>query len=202
MTITHLFYDIGGVLGTNAWDREQRAAAVAAFHLDAAELAERHPEAAASLETGRMTLDEYLRFAVFHRPRTFTPDDFTAYMKGLSQPWPDAIAFARALAASGRWRLATLNNESAELNSYRLRQFGLTGIFGAFFSSCWLGVAKPSPRIFELAVAMSQAEPGASVLIDDRPRNCDAARALGMLAVQFTDVERLRGDLAALGVTI
>lgn len=202
MSVTHLFFDIGGVLGSNAWDREQRAAAVTAFNLDAAELAERHPEAAASLETGRMTLDEYLQCAVFHRPRAFTPADFTDYMKGLSTPWPSSIAFARALAGTGRWRLATLNNESAELNTWRLRQFGLSGIFGTFFSSCWLGVAKPSPRIFELALAMSQAEAGASVLIDDRPRNCDAARALGMLTVHFTDVERLRGDLAALGVAI
>jgi putative hydrolase of the HAD superfamily len=202
VTVTHLFFDIGGVLGSNAWDREQRAAAVAAFHLDAAELAERHPEAAASLETGRMTLGEYLRTAVFHRPRAFTPEDFTAYVKGLSTPWPASIAFARALGATGRWRLATLNNESAELNVHRLKAFGLTGIFGAFFSSCWLGVAKPSPRIFELALAMSQAEPAASVLVDDRTRNCDAARAIGMLTVQFTDVERLRGDLAALGVVI
>jgi putative hydrolase of the HAD superfamily len=200
MTVTHLFFDIGGVLGSNGWDREQRAAAVAEFSLDAAELAERHPEAAASLETGRMTLAEYLRFAVFHRPRAFTPEEFMAYMKGLSTPWPASIAFARSLAETRRWRLATLNNESAELNVFRLRQFGLANIFGAFFSSCWLGVAKPSPRIFELALAMSQAEPGASVLVDDRPRNCDAARSVGMLTVQFTDVDRLRSDLAALGV--
>lgn len=200
MTVTHLFFDIGGVLGSNGWDREQRAAAVAEFSLDAAELAERHPEAAASLETGRMTLAEYLRFAVFHRPRAFTPEEFIAYMKGLSTPWPASIAFARSLAETRRWRLATLNNESAELNVFRLRQFGLANIFGAFFSSCWLGVAKPSPRIFELALAMSQAEPGASVLVDDRPRNCDAARSVGMLTVQFTDVDRLRSDLAALGV--
>jgi putative hydrolase of the HAD superfamily len=200
MTVTHLFFDIGGVLGSNGWDREQRAAAVAEFSLDAAELAERHPEAAASLETGRMTLAEYLRFSVFHRPRAFTPEEFIAYMKGLSTPWPASIAFARSLAETRRWRLATLNNESAELNVFRLRQFGLANIFGAFFSSCWLGVAKPSPRIFELALAMSQAEPGASVLVDDRPRNCDAARSVGMLTVQFTDVDRLRSDLAALGV--
>jgi len=202
VTISHIFFDIGGVLGTNAWDREQRAAAVAAFHLDATELAERHPEAAASLETGRMTLDEYLRFAVFHRPRAFTPEDFIAYMQGLSTPWPASIAFARTLAEAGRWRLATLNNESQELNTFRLRQFGLRGLFGAFFSSCWLGVAKPSPRIFELALAMSQAEAGSSVLIDDRQRNCDAARAIGMVTVRFTDVERLRRDLADLGVAI
>lgn len=202
MSITHLFFDIGGVLGSNAWDREQRAAAVAAFNLDATELAERHPEAAASLETGRMTLEEYLRFAVFHRPRSFTPEEFMAYMRGLSQPWPASIGLARSLAQTGRWRMATLNNESAELNVWRLRQFGLRDIFGAFFSSCWLGVAKPSPRIFELALAMSQAEPGAAVLVDDRPRNCDAARAIGMLTVHFTNVEQARADLAALGVAI
>jgi len=202
VTISHIFFDVGGVLGTNAWDREQRAAAVVEFGLDAAELRERHPEAAAAMESGRMTLAEYLRTTVFHRPRPFTPEAFIAFMREQSQPWPESIAVARALARAGHWRLATLNNESEELNVYRLRHFGLTDIFATFFTSCWLRVAKPSAQIFERALAMSQAEPPRTVFVDDRPRNLDAARALGMQTVLFTDADRLRRDLAALGVVI
>jgi FMN phosphatase YigB (HAD superfamily) len=118
-----------------------------------------------------------------------------------SRPYADTIAIARGLAASGRYRLMTINNESAELNAYRLRHFGLTPIFAAFFSSCWLGTAKPSRRIFELALRLTQAAPDGSVFIDDRDQNLSPARALGMHAIRFTGAAALRRDLAALGVT-
>jgi len=202
MTITHVYFDIGGVLGTNAWDKEQRLAAVKAFGLDADDFAERHQAASGSWETGGMSLNEYLRCTIFHRPRGFTPDAFRAFMLAQSVPFPESIAVARALAGAGRWRLMTLNNESAELNTYRLRHFGLTDIFSVFFTSCWLGARKPARRIYELALEMAQADPGSAVFIDDRDRNLDTARALGMLTVQYTGVERLRADLAAVGVAV
>jgi putative hydrolase of the HAD superfamily len=200
VTPTHVFFDIGGVLGTNGWDREQRAAAAKHFDLDAAELEDLHGETIAMLEQGRMTLDEYLQSTVFCRPRSFGPEDLKAYMLGQSAPFAETIDLARALARTGRYRLMTINNESAELNRHRLEQFGLRDIFLAFFSSCWVGVLKPGRRIYELALAMSQAEPKASVFIDDRERNLEPARALGMRAIRFTDAPQLRQELAGLGV--
>jgi putative hydrolase of the HAD superfamily len=202
VTITTLFFDIGGVLGSNGWDRQQRAAAVRHFGLEAAELEDLHGETIAMLEQGRMGLDEYLRCTVFHRPRSFTPEDFKAYMQAQSVPYQETIDLARALAATGRYRLMTINNESAELNQYRLEQFGLRGLFVTFFSSCWVGILKPARRIYELALAMSQAEPSGSVFIDDREQNLEPARALGMQTIRFTDARQLRQDLAGLGVHI
>jgi putative hydrolase of the HAD superfamily len=200
VTISHVFFDIGGVLGSNGWDREQRAAAAQQFDLDVAELEDRHGEAVAMLEQGRMPLDEYLRCTVFYRPRPFELAEFMAYMLAQSTPFPDTIDLARALARTGRYRLMTINNESAELNRYRLELFGLRDIFITFFSSCWIGVLKPARRIYEVALAMSQAEPEGSVFIDDRERNLEPARALGMRTIRFTDALRLRQELAALGV--
>jgi putative hydrolase of the HAD superfamily len=200
MTITHVFFDIGGVLGNNGWDREQRAAAARHFALEAGELEEMHSEAVAMLELGRITLDEYLRTAVFYCPRPFTPEAFKAYMFAQSEPFPETIELARSLARSGRYRMMTINNESAELNQHRLDRFGLRAIFIAFFSSCWVGVLKPARRIYEVALAMSQAEPAASVFIDDRERNLEPARLLGMRTIGFTDAARLRQELAGMGV--
>ena len=94
----------------------------------------------------------------------------------------------------------TLNNESAALNAYRVREFGLVPTFTAFFSSCWLGVAKPARRIYELALAISQAEAARAVFIDDRAQNLPPARGLGMHTIRFTTTDALRRDLAALGV--
>ena len=202
MTISHVFFDIGGVLGSNGWDREQRAAAAQHFGLDVAEVEDRHGEAVATLEQGRMSLDEYLWCTVFHRPRPFEPAEFKAFMLAQSTPFPETIDLARALARTGRYRLMTINNESAELNQYRLEQFGLRDIFITFFSSCWVGILKPARRIYEVALAMSQAEADDSVFIDDRERNLEPARALGMRTIRFTDALGLRQELAALGVHI
>jgi putative hydrolase of the HAD superfamily len=121
-------------------------------------------------------------------------------MRTQSAPYPETIDLARQLAATGRYRMMTINNESDELNRYRLEQFGLRDIFVTFFSSCWLGILKPARRIYELALAMSQARPEASVFIDDRAPNLEPARSLGMRTVLFTDVPRLREELAGLGV--
>jgi len=200
VTITHVFFDIGGVLGTNGWDRGERASAAERFGLEVDELEEMHSEAKSMLEMGQITLDEYLHTAVFHRHRPFTLEAFKAYMFSLSRPNPGTIALARGLARGGRYRLMTLNNESAELNLYRIEHFGLRDIFVAFFSSCWLGMLKPARRIYEVALAMAQADPAASVFIDDRPRNLEPAAALGMHTIHFTDPDRLATELAGIGV--
>ncbi len=200
MTITHLFFDVGGVLGSNGWDRDQRAAATRQFELEAGVLEEMHSEAVAMLELGRTTLDEYLKTAVFYRPRPFTPEAFKQFMFAQSTPNPDTIELARKLARTGRYRMVTLNNESAELNQHRIDTFGLRDIFAAFFSSCWVGVLKPARRIYEVALAITQARPETSVFIDDRERNLEPARLLGMRTIAFSDAARLEVELAELGV--
>jgi putative hydrolase of the HAD superfamily len=202
VSISYLFFDVGGVLGTNGWDAAQRAAGVVGFGLDAREFDQRHREVVGVLETGAITLDEYLDATVFYEPRPFDREAVKAFMRAQSRPYPDVIALARGLAATGRYRLMTINNESEELNRHRLACFGLAEIFVAFYSSCWLGVAKPTRRIFELALDIAQADPARSLFIDDREQNLDPARALGMHALRFAGTEVLRRQLTQLGVTV
>ena len=98
--------------------------------------------------------------------------------------------------------MMTINNESAELNAYRLHAFGLRDIFDTFFTSCWVGVLKPSRQIYERALVMSQAEPSAAAFIDDREHNLETARGLGMHTILYHDAPQLRRDLTALAVAI
>ena len=200
MSISHLFFDIGGVLGTNGWSTPQRRNAIERFGLDAAEFEQQHRDAVGTFEQGRMTLDEYLDSTVFYRHREFSREAFVDFMLAESRPDLPAIDLARRLADTGNFRLMTLNNESVELNLHRIEHFGLRDIFEAFFSSCWLGCTKPSRRIYELALAISQAPPERAVFIDDRGPNLAPARALGMQTIHFTTGEQLAGQLAALGV--
>jgi putative hydrolase of the HAD superfamily len=200
MSITHLFFDIGGVLGTNAWSSPQRRSAIERFGLDAAEFEQQHRDAVGTLEQGRMTLDEYLDATVFYRERGFSREAFVEFMLAESRPDEVTIALARRLGESGKYRMMTINNESLELNLHRIQRFGLPGIFEAFFTSCWLGFTKPSRQIYEAALGISQAPPERAVFIDDRSPNLMPARALGMQTIHFTTGDRLAGQLAALGV--
>lgn len=202
MTITHIFFDVGGVLGTGAWDTQQRMLAVDRFGLDAADFDRRHQQTAGMFEEGRLTLDEYLDVTVFHESRPFAREEFKAFMRAQSEPFLETIAIARELAEGRRYRLMIINNESAELNLHRLRRFKLVEIFTTFFSSCWLGVSKPSRRIYELALTISQADPKRSVFIDDGEQNLPPASALGMHTLQYVSPVQLATDLAASGVHV
>src|SRR5215217_3533004 len=101
MDITHVFFDIGGVLGSNGWDREQRAAAVERFGIDAEDFQYRHEETVGALESGQISLDEYLDVTVFCDDRPFSRAEFKEFMFAQSLPWPESIAVARAVAESG-----------------------------------------------------------------------------------------------------
>ena len=190
-----VLFDIGGVLGTNGWDREQRAAAVERFGLDAEDFQYRHEETVGALEAGHITLDEYLDVTVFGAERPVSREAFKAFMFGLSEPWPESIAVARDLARSGRVRLATLNNESEELNNHRIRAFGLHAIFPTFFTSCWLGARKPTREIYERVLGMTQADPRTTLFVDDRSQNLAPAAALGMQTIHFRSAAQLRAEV-------
>ena len=197
-----LFMDVGGVLLSNGWDSDGRARAVDRFGLDPDGMEARHEAVSEAFETGRITLDGYLDHVVFHRPRTFDRVEFRRFMESQSHPHDDAIGLAARLARVPGLTLATLNNESLALNRYRIETFGLKPLFVAFFSSCFLGVRKPDPGIFRLAVRVMQVDPDACLFVDDRDENVEAARETGLPAVRYPGADGLRETLESRGIEV
>jgi putative hydrolase of the HAD superfamily len=198
--IKTIFWDNGGVILTNGWDRGSRKKAVEHFHLDWEDFADRHELMLNAFETGQASLDQYLQRTVFYRTRPFTMDEFKAFMMAESQALPESLAVLGELARGRRWDLASLNNESREINEYRIRQFRLTDYFEAFFSSCYLGLRKPDAAIYHRALEITQRAPEQCVMVDDRDLNLECARELGMKTIHFQDAAQLRADLAKLGI--
>jgi len=199
--ISAIFWDVGGVLLTNAWDRAQRERTLEQFKLDEAEFDGRHEMVISSFERGKISLDQYLERTVFYRPRSFAREVFRDYMFSLSQPYPDALGLAQELAKSGKYLMATINNESMELNLYRIQTFGLREIFTLFVSSCFVGFRKPEEGIYRLALEVTQKPPEECCFIDDRALNLECARRLGMHTVEKENVRQLRQELQKLGVS-
>jgi putative hydrolase of the HAD superfamily len=193
--IRHIFFDVGGVLGSNGWDHEQRERAIKKFAIDPDDFEWRHKEVVAEWEEGRITMDEYLDISVFHTKRDFTRNAFIEFMYSQSVPDEATISIARALSRQPGYTLMTLNNEALELNTYRIEKFGISQIFEAFLSSCFLGVRKPIRRFYSRGLGIAHAEPASSVFIDDRPQNILSASTLGINVVQFKSAAQLRSDL-------
>lgn len=197
--ITTVFFDVGGVLLTNGWDRHCRRRVVEhRFGLDYEEFRDRHDFVAHDFEIGALSLYDYLQRTVFYRTRAFSPEEFYAAMQAQSQELPGTRDVIRQLQASSI-QLATLNNESRALNEYRIEHFDLRNHFSLFLSSCYLGVKKPEPQIFRLAFQITQRSPEECLFVDDRALNLECARDEHLDGVLFEDAGSLRAALVEKG---
>jgi putative hydrolase of the HAD superfamily len=196
-----ILFDVGGVLLTNGWDRRERAAAAAQFHLDPASFEEHHLAVVDAWERGLIDRDAYLDAAVFYEPRPFSREDFFAFILSQSQILPDgALGIVRELAASNACMLGTLNNEARETNDYRFATFGLRRYFKVALSSCYVGLRKPEPAMYRRALDIFGAPPARVLFLDDRPENVAGAADSGMKAIVFQGEVSLRRELANLDV--
>jgi putative hydrolase of the HAD superfamily len=200
--IRAIFWDVGGVLLSNAWDHTERAEALEQFQLDAKDFNDRHALVVSSFERGQITLDEYLDRTVFYRERPFTKDAFREFMFSLSRPSPEVLEFAQALTDSGKYFMGTINNESRELNNYRIEKFGLRKIFRLFVSSCYVGFRKPERDIYRLALEVTQTPAEECCFIDDRAGNLECPAQMRMHTIEMKGLEGLRAELGKLGVRV
>jgi putative hydrolase of the HAD superfamily len=199
--ITTLFVDIGGVLLTNGWDHDSRKLAAAKFHLDAAEMENRHHLTFDTFEVGKLTLEEYLDRVVFYRKRAFTPAQFRAFMFAQSKPFPETIELVAQLKARHRLKVAVVSNEGRELNAHRIRKFKLGEIADFFISSCIVHLRKPDTEIFRLALDISQTPARQVAYLENTAMFAKVAEGLGIRSVLHTDYESTRAKLASWGLS-
>jgi putative hydrolase of the HAD superfamily len=71
-------------------------------------------------------------------------------------------------------------------------------VFDAMIISAEVGLVKPDPRIYRLALDKLSMQPEESVFLDDVLVNVEAARSAGMSAIQFTQPEKTLEELKQL----
>ncbi len=97
----------------------------------------------------------------------------------------DVMDAARALRE--RYKVAVLSNAfPAQVDTIR-EQYGIDVHveFDVYVNSAMVGMSKPDPRIYELTLERLGVAPSRVVFLDDTLRNVDAARELGLHAIQF-----------------
>ncbi len=200
--ITTLFLDIGGVLLTNGWDRGIRTLASEKFGLDYKEMDERHHLTFDTYEEGKLSLDEYLNRVVFYQERSFSRDEFKAFMYAQSRPFPEMIELMRGLKNQYGLRVAAVSNEGRELTVYRVGQFKLGTFIDFFVSSCFVHYRKPDADIYRIALDIAQVSPQQVVYIDDRPMFVEVAQGLGIPGIIHSGYESTQKTLETLGLSL
>lgn len=188
-----LFSDIGGVLLSNGWGHISREAAAKKYGLDYSELDELHHFIFNVYEIGSITLDQYLDTVIFHQERNFSREEFKDFIFQQSIQLPDMLPWlVEWKNAHPQIKIISINNEARELNNYRIKKFDLHDFFDAFVSSCEVGMRKPDPGIFRLALGIAQAEPHECLYFDDRPMLVEAAKKEGIHAYHHKSFEETK----------
>jgi putative hydrolase of the HAD superfamily len=202
--VTALFLDIGGVMLTNGWDRKSREAAAKQFNLDLDDLNDRHRMTFDTYEAGKLSLDDYLKRAVFYKDRPFTIEEFKTFMYDQSVAYPEMIDLIKALKAKYNLKIAVVNNEGRELNEHRIRTFRLNEFVDFFISSCFVHFRKPDVDIWKVALDIAQMPKEGVVYIDDRNMFVQVAEGLGLRAIthNYKNVGQTRQALADMGLKL
>jgi putative hydrolase of the HAD superfamily len=97
------------------------------------------------------------------------------------------------------YRMAILTNNVREWEELWRSKLPLDEIFELIVDSAWVGMRKPDPAIYRLTVERLDAglEPAECLFVDDNELNVEAARELGMVAVQFRSSEQAIGEIRA-----
>ena len=112
---------------------------------------------------------------------------------------PETVELLAALRARGH-RLLALTNWSAETFPIARQRFAFLDWFEDIVVSGEVKLAKPDPRIFQLAIQRGRLDPARSLYIDDLDRNVEAAPPLGSAPTASTARSDLRLELQRHGL--
>ena len=195
-----LFFDVGGVFLTNGWDTGSRSRAAEVFGLDYPEFQTRHEMLKTAFETGRLFAGRLP--AQGHLPQA---EKLPARRLPRLHVRPVATAGRHPgfhQGPGGDGPLSPLHPQQRVPRASRApgRGFDLGSTFRAFFTSCYLGQAKPDEDIYLNALGIAGCSADHASFIDDRSLNVEPATTLGLHAIQFEGLDGLRGALKDRGI--
>lgn len=145
-------------------------------------MAQKRPDAWARFERGELTETEFLS-SFFADGRRFDHSRFCTAIRD-AYGWIDGMQALLASLKQRGYAMHVLSNYPVWFRWIEER-LSLSRYVEWSFMSCRLGLRKPDVAIFQRVVGELGIAAAECVLVDDRLRNCEAARAAGLQAVHF-----------------
>jgi FMN phosphatase YigB (HAD superfamily) len=95
------------------------------------------------------------------------------------------------LGLSRKYRLWIISNTNKMHFNHVRAHYSFLEFFEGLILSFEVGAAKPDPAIFNLALERAGIKPEEAVFVDDQPANVEAARKIGIDAIQFFNFAQL-----------
>jgi HAD superfamily hydrolase (TIGR01509 family) len=193
--IKALIFDFGGVLVRMVDDRPRLMLAeqlqVPLSHLDDLVF---FSDSARRASRGEIKVDQHWMAVgdALGIPSEDMPRFLEKYWSADDVNW-ELLDFIKSL--HPRYKIGLLSNAWDDLRQTMHERWNMDVLFDDLVISAEVGIVKPDPRIYQLAVERLGVHPDECVFIDDMLINVEAAHQQGLTAIQFVDTQQILADL-------
>lgn len=193
--------DIGGVVVEVESDRlMHQLAMLLGRPFEEVQAAVFHPELLLPFELGRIGARTYYEGLKGRLKLPWTYEQFVRAWNGIFRENRDVVEILQRLRQ--RHRLMALTNTNELHLDHIKATIPSLGLFEEWVASCDVGLRKPDPQIYLLALERMGIRPSQAIYIDDRPELVEAGRGIGLTAIRFETSQQLQDDLRAVGINV
>ncbi|HUI87616.1 MAG TPA: HAD family phosphatase [Anaerolineales bacterium] len=197
MTLRAIFFDLGGVIVRTEYQapRERLAERLNMTYEDLGKIVF-EAETARKASIGEISVEAHWLAVArkLHLPASEAKAIHAEFFAG-DVIDRDLLSFIRSLRP--RHKTGVISNAWGDLREYIVKnQFD--DAFDTLIISAEIGMMKPEPEVYRLALKQAQVEAAEAAFVDDTPKNVEAADALGMHGILFRDPAQVKENLKAL----
>jgi epoxide hydrolase-like predicted phosphatase len=195
MTIRAIIFDLGGVLLRTA-DFSPREQLASSMGMNRDELEELifGGKSGVRAQKGEISVEEHLEYV--RNKLGCSREDFKEVLDIYFAEDVldfDLVDYVRNLHI--RYNTALLSNSTSDLRERIAEKWHFEDAFDSMIISGEVGVSKPDPRIFRLALDKLGVNAHEAIFVDDVADNVEAAKAAGMNAIQFKTPAQVRREI-------
>jgi epoxide hydrolase-like predicted phosphatase len=195
VSVRAVIFDFGGVMVRMVDDRPRRELAkqlgVELSHLDNLVFFSESAQRASRGEISVAKHWEAVRQALGIAPRDM-PAFLQKYWSADDVNWR-LLEYIRGLRP--RYKVGLLSNAWSDLRQTMHQRWNIDGLFDELIISAEVKMLKPDPRIFQLTVDRLKVLPKEAVFVDDIMENVEAARAKGLIGIQYLELDQTLAEL-------
>lgn len=201
MSFQLVIFDLGGVLvHMKPALMIRRLAAETGQTVEVLERVLVDPALLEQLELGRMTPRQYFDQLARRLKLSWSFEEFVAAWNGILSENTDTTGLLQRL--WDRYTILVLTNTNILHDEHIRRTWPVFDRVHHWLASYQIGLRKPEPQIYELALRTAQTPPHSAIYIDDVEEHVLVARGMGLTAVHFTDGKMLEEDLRQAGLHV
>jgi putative hydrolase of the HAD superfamily len=201
MTYQLVLFDLGGVVVEVESDRlVHQVSQLIGRPFEEVQQAVYHTDLLLPFELGRISATAYYEGLKKRLKLRWTYEQFVRAWNGIFTEHTDVTTLMQRLRK--RHRLMALTNTNILHLDHIKASYPSLSVLEDWVASCDVGLRKPDPQFYRLALERAGVRPSEAVYVDDRPEMVEAGRAVGLTAIRFESGRQLNEDLQAIGLNL